>query len=182
MKSFDSKTYLIHGSSLDWALITICDTGKESGLLQITSDYGNWSYQWGSMGSDIRSFLITISDNYLIDKLTMDKPNDRKFFEFDKTITEMKRQIIEMRKDNYITKELARDAYDEVLDLEKNNDYDQQNVDSFSTYILNYCTYLWKVFDYESMPCVCVYSPQIVMFIDRLWSVFKDQLKLEIIV
>lgn len=53
-----------------FAYITLTDFEKGRGLLQIHSDWGTYSYYWGSMGEDdILNFLARTSPSYVHEKL-----------------------------------------------------------------------------------------------------------------
>ncbi len=52
-----------------FAYVTLTDFGENKGLLQIHSDWGTYSYYWGSMGGDIISFLADTSASYVHTKL-----------------------------------------------------------------------------------------------------------------
>lgn len=57
--------------SFGWAVITM---NERIGMLQITSDWGNWSYRWSAPGMPFKEFCIQMErdPDYLIGKLTQD--------------------------------------------------------------------------------------------------------------
>lgn len=50
------------------------DYGDNKGKIIISNTYGyNFSYYWGSMGSNLKDFLLRINEGYFIDKLSTDR-------------------------------------------------------------------------------------------------------------
>ena len=52
-----------------FAYLTFTDFGEGRGLMQIHSDWGAYSYYWGSMGSDIKTFVAGRDAGYIYTKL-----------------------------------------------------------------------------------------------------------------
>ena len=160
-----------------YALITLTDLHENAGSISIDSDYGSWNYMWGSMGSDIRGFLLRTSKDYLINKLTMNNRADRDVFDFEKTIVEMKKAIINYRKEEYIDSELARKAYNEAKELSE--EYTTSH-EAFYNVSQEYES-IQEVFNSDYFPCHTDYSASIKMFMNEVFPVFKDILKKEIV-
>lgn len=57
-----------------WAIVTVLSVRDGFHVLQITSDYGNWSYAWPAPGMTFRQFLISMatSKEYFVGKLCSD--------------------------------------------------------------------------------------------------------------
>ncbi len=90
------------GSWLGMFLVT------HDGAVTTISDYGNYSYWWGSTGmSDIREFLIKISVDYMLGKMAPQSEFDgeaaKKF---------IKEHILDLRRAGDLTKEEAREEWD----------------------------------------------------------------------
>lgn len=66
-KYYEAKVYCKH--SHPFAYMTLTDFGYGKGLLQIHSDWGTYSYYWGSMGCNIKDFLLETSPSYIHQKL-----------------------------------------------------------------------------------------------------------------
>jgi len=176
MKTHESKTYELRNiEHCSYAFITLTDLWENAGMLSIVSDYGSWNYLWGSMGSDIRNFLSHTGVGYLMDKLTYDKRSDAEYFNERKTLHEIKRKIIDYRADDTISKELAREAWDEAVDLFDERTFDTPN--EYATVVMETCNALWKVFDFEDMPLVKEYSPSIKAFFEHVWPIFIEEIK-----
>lgn len=54
-----------------WAVITV---NERIGMLQVSSDWGNWNFRWSAPGMPFKEFLIqmAVDPDYLIGKLTQD--------------------------------------------------------------------------------------------------------------
>jgi len=93
-----------------WAIIFLDSAGCFAAL----SDYGDWSYRWSVLGfaegEDIRKFLLTCDDDYLLRKLGQ----GRKEYDPEGTLESAKSAIIEARRDDRWTKDEARDEWDSL--------------------------------------------------------------------
>jgi hypothetical protein len=83
-----------------WADINI-DYAKESGRLQIASDFGNWQYHWGACGDSFKKFLSQLDKGYLANKF-----GENRHFNIEKTITNIRETVVsefypEIKKENY---------------------------------------------------------------------------------
>lgn len=151
-----------------WADITIDTPGEKRGRIMIASDYGDWQYYWGSVGGGFKDFLCHINIGYVAGKFGADR-------HFDKltTIKSMKKQVIDLRRDNDINSETARNIWQDIESLE---DYDTAQI--FGLMAFN-STYLSETFDCGP-DLVYDYTPQFRKFWETIWPVFIDQLKQEI--
>jgi hypothetical protein len=95
-----------------WADITV-DIGKECVRLQISSDYGDWQNFWGSTGIDPIDFLKKIDIGYAASKFGCGR-----HFNSDKTIVNIKKQIIEYRREDGLSEMVARQYYDDIKEAE----------------------------------------------------------------
>jgi len=59
--------YCVHDHPYAYANVTNFGDGR--GLLQIYSDWGTYSFYWGSMGGTIEAFLSECNDSYVHTKL-----------------------------------------------------------------------------------------------------------------
>lgn len=69
----------------------------EAGCFAVLSDYGDYTYRWGSIGAphrDIRSFVIGCDDSYLLGKLAPEE-----FFDGEKTTDAIRAHIDEQERD-----------------------------------------------------------------------------------
>lgn len=67
-KKTTAEQYRIHTDKYgEYAIITIAE---DIGLLQISSDWGDWSFSWGYPGMPFKEFLTKINKDQLIYKLT----------------------------------------------------------------------------------------------------------------
>jgi hypothetical protein len=105
-----------------WACCTVNDA---TGELTITSDWGNWGHRWNTshIGSPTLTHFIAdrTACDYLACKLV---PGDGRRFSAEKTTAELRRLIIERRRDPWVTrapnvtKEQARELWDALGNLE----------------------------------------------------------------
>ena len=162
---FKSDTYPIDG------YITIADTGVGCGFLSIISTYGSWSYFWGAIGSDIRTFLCKTDTAYLRDKLTYDSKEDRDVLNISKTIKAMKKSIIESRSWGYDAV-LARELYDQTKELEDCY-FDHEFYTEFEAREDLFIYFCGGV----DLPTVTEYSVSINQFFEKVWPKFIETIK-----
>ncbi len=100
--------------SCAWGDITlIC--GDQSVSVMATSDYGSFDHYWSHCGGEPKDFLCGLDFQYTMKKLTNGKlyiPDPSGYRK------EIKENIIEARKENYLTKEQAKTAWDEMLAIQ----------------------------------------------------------------
>lgn len=119
-----------------WAIISI----SEDGVFHAHTDCGDFSYSWNSFGDCFKSFLIDIMSrdpSYLYNKIHSRERAGK--VDVKETINNMKRRIIENRIEgglhpilpNELTREEARNLWDELDDIQKN--YDELSMDAFAT-------------------------------------------------
>ncbi len=171
------KLRQIENSGCSYALITLTDLHENAGTISIESDYGNWSYMWGSMGGNIRRFILRTSEDYLMDKFTYNNHKDRDCFRFDKTIKRIKKEIIQARKEMEIERVEAREMYNEVDDLDSNA---PDNKDAFYMYADSHCPKLFEFYDWESFPIETEYGHSLQSFMKEVLPVFKDIIRKEL--
>jgi hypothetical protein len=91
-----------------WAIIFLDFAGCFAAL----SDYGDWSYRWNSRGfaegEDLRTFLVTCDDDYLMSKLGQ----GRKEYDGAGSFDAAKKAILSARRDGELEQEEAREEWD----------------------------------------------------------------------
>ena len=81
----------------------------------IISLNGNFQYRWRNHGrKSFKHFILELArdSHYFLKKVS-----DRSYFDADETEKLWKQKVIEYRKDDYITKERARELWDDIEDL-----------------------------------------------------------------
>lgn len=151
-----------------WADITISDTGK-FGRIQIASDYGDWQYGWGSFSNGFKQFLCGLDKGYVAGKFGAGN-----HFDFDATIKSLKRTIIDLRKDEYITAEKARSAIYRSCEIEGSG---PMSKDAYASEF--YHSDEFDFFDPCDIPYCTSYEPGFNQFWQELWPVFINALKEE---
>ncbi len=108
-----------------WAIFTINDA---TGEFSVQSDWGNWSYRWNlrGLGKDsmehpsgkpLTHFLATCSGpDYVCNKLFSSQEMNK--FDEQETKREMKKVIIEARREDRIDANRARSLFNELEDLD----------------------------------------------------------------
>lgn len=95
--------------SFCWADITI-RSWKGGGAIDVQSDYGSYSSQWGSTGrDDIREFLVGLDYGYFMGKA---HPSHGYETDWEGTGKEVKRLILEDRRSGGMSAAEARECFD----------------------------------------------------------------------
>jgi hypothetical protein len=112
------ERYSLRGEHGCWATIALRGWERPStsgimhgGEILINSDYGNYAYSWGNMGSTLKWFLVSIDRGYLLDKLAGLSLYE---FDFDASVARVRREIIRERRDRSIDAEEAREAWHQI--------------------------------------------------------------------
>jgi hypothetical protein len=162
------EQYQFRGPHGAWAIITL----DERGIFQAVSDFGSYSYEgWGHRGGEsFKEFLCGLRDcDYFLGKVL---PRGEEF-DWDATVREIRRSILDRRRYGGLGKESARAAWDDVEHLEHNHD-----TTYFVMQMQRDCPALDKhLFDFDgsaaSEHCVKRWPPIARRFFDE---VFRGQL------
>lgn len=107
----ETKTFTISlNKGWDYLKVTH-NTKKNFGWINIMSSYGDYSYIWGAMGkdTDLPTFFTKANSGYLVDKLF---GSERKTFDLDKAISEIKKEVIKDRREGNMDYGMAREIFD----------------------------------------------------------------------
>jgi hypothetical protein len=159
-----------HNTCEGWGdIILIC--GKESVSVMITSDYGSFSHYWSHCGEEPKSFLCSTDFDYTMKKLS----NYNHYVKNpDGYPDEIKQSIIDARKYQNLTKEEAREAWDDMLNTEHSEG------DLFYKELIDHSLFE-KVFgDYDGLPSSEKESPRCRDLWEQVWKPFISQLKQEL--
>jgi ribonucleotide reductase alpha subunit len=113
-KTTSAVTYEFRAKTFGWASCTI---NESTGDLAITSDWGNFAFQWNPrhIGSpSLHAFIGRGSLDYLANKLI---PGSCYVFDEEATTSEFRRLIIEARREGRLERDQARDFWDELGSL-----------------------------------------------------------------
>ncbi|WP_265658556.1 hypothetical protein [Francisella philomiragia] len=165
-----TETYTIKGENCLWAKVNL-DINKESVNVFISSDYGEYSNYWSSCGLEPKKFLSTLNKSYILKKfLTRNELNEP---DWDQRLKSCKQQIIDDRRDQEVDAQIARAAWDELLDLF--DDYNGSEDIYWHTLTNNY--YLSKIFhDWEYIPEETKISHKAELFYSDVWLPFEQVL------
>lgn len=157
-----------------WADIYI-DENKDGtgGALSIRSDYGDWSYYWGSCGETLKEFICRIDNGYLMGKLAR-----RDEFDYDRWKNDAQEKI----KYNLQEKNIDGKKCDELMqDLEDLDQEGFRSEEGLYVYLRETDNKLFSFFgDIESFPRGNDYPIGLKMFIENIWMPFIQELKKEL--
>lgn len=173
-KKSTCERYDIRFGQCGWATITIDENG---GMFNCQSDYGTYAYSWPHHGrKTFKHFLIGLAKDhsYLLGKVSKQNWHD-----YDKTIKQWKKAIIDCRKRRDCSKEDAREVWDFILGLD---DY------SFNPTALELKIYdsdeIYKICDGADIgymfPVEMDYSPQAYAFAKEIMPMLAEILMAEI--
>jgi hypothetical protein len=170
------ERYSVRGDHGVWATIALRDyerpnnTGERlhGGEILINSDFGEYAYSWGNMGSPLKQFLCRIGRNYVIDKFTNGRDTE---FDFDASLAAVKKEIRSMRREREITRAEARDAMDDLPSEDEGKD--------------QFLRELWNMdlFTDGDPPFEFLLErerPQITGFYKHVWTPFVEHLRAEL--
>jgi len=153
-------------TSNGWADITVDGNGSRC-RVSISSDYGKWSYYWGACGSDYKKFLCGLGMDYVSSKFGEDR-----FFCLEETIKHIKNDVLEQRREDYITDKQARLFFDAAVKLEDCSsqsefeyEYSHSDLTDFSD---GYPDLIFRT------------SPLFKKFWETAWKAFTNQLQNEL--
>jgi hypothetical protein len=151
-----------------WAIVFIDD---ETGVVSMQTDWGNYSYRWGSPGGPLKEFLLKCDASYLIGKFAQ---GERDYFDQGETRKECLKRVLEKRRFRWITSSEAREAYDEVKKMDLDSPEAvfytiQDQAPTFYEKVLCECSY--------DLPIIKDYSPRVVGFFREVWPLIKHQLR-----
>jgi len=92
------------------------DQGTGKGKITITCYGKAWTAYWGAMGCDIREFILSADNGYLINKL--DSRIERRVMAYDQTANHARKRILSKRREGEISKDVARAYWSRVEELE----------------------------------------------------------------
>lgn len=163
------EKYTLRWNHGGWAVFTI----DENGLFNCQSDYGDYQYMWPRHGrKSFKHFILELArdSHYLLRKVAKDD-----YFYEDETLEKWKQAIITERKENNITKNQARDLWDEINQIDLSNSYSAQQGIYESRLINEIYEEPWYVFE-----VVTGYEPQARYFAKEIMPMFAEILRKEI--
>lgn len=172
-KSTCEKYTFSFNKGWDWAIFTI----DEHGLFQCHSSYGDYNHYWGSHGGNFKKFLCTINSGYLLDKVAKEDT-----FDFEDYIKDTKKEILEMRREESLTSEQARELWDyfnsDMDNFEYTSSLDLVAYEVVGNKTLNKI-YRGSVYDSRFMPRK-TYSNQALLFAREVYPLFVEELRKEL--
>ncbi len=103
------RRYRLHSTGHEgWAIIVIGSDGYFSAV----SDWGNYAYIWGSMGSAVREFLVDLEPHYFWTKITHGR--EAQVWDEDQVEKNIRERLDEMVTQELLSKDDADYAFDEA--------------------------------------------------------------------
>lgn len=145
-----------------WAVITV----DLSGLLSIHSDYGKWSYWWGSPGMPFKEFLLSCDRSYLLGKLGTE------VLDIDRVQESLRKKLKKALEDGEI-EQYDHDDIDEWIESMDEDDYKAIPYQEllFDRVLGN---------DYCDIPSHMMVEPGLAAFYERIWPLFAAELRREV--
>ena len=181
------EKYTITGrmSGISWSIFTL---DNKTGDISIQSDWGNYSYIWNHRGNEtLKEFLINAGVDYIKDKFSYPSNGGKKYIYAKETLDSWKRDIVGHRRNRESTKEIAKALLECLNEIDL---YGDSNTAYFSMNdMIEKLKYKYDIDFYKDSPwrddykfmerMVIGCSPQLNMFMDKVWPVFIDVLKKE---
>ena len=169
-----TETYTLRGEHGLWAKINL-DCGEKSVNVMISSDYGEFNYYWGSTGYIPKKFLCRLDMHYAMKKL-MGSTQNMYEPDFPSRIKSVNKQIIEARRESEITKDQARNAWNEAIEI---FEYCGNSNDIYYSRFMESDKFNNIFYDWESIPEDDKLKPKVKMFWDNIWLPFTRELRKE---
>lgn len=110
MERYDIRINNENNWRCTWATISI----SEDGFFNAQTDCGNFSYNWNAFGDSFKEFLLEINDGYLYNKIA----RKEELVDGEATVKTLKTEILNERKSINIDEFEAREAWEELEELE----------------------------------------------------------------
>lgn len=153
---------------------------NQVGEISVQSEYGNYAYGWykESRGTDtLKEFLVDTYKNYVRTKFGYDGKND--YFYVDKTISNIKKEILRLRKDKEIDKEQALDCWQEIKHMDSHHKTCQELYGQLDQWAPTTMELIYGNSPYD-VPWVTGTHPQLVAFMDKVWPLFIAEIREEL--
>jgi hypothetical protein len=155
-------------------------TSESTGEVAVSAGQGqNYAYAWPAPGrgkGTLKEFLISAGIDYITDKFSY---GSDKWFNHEESLAQVKRDVIQWRKDLALEKSTARRIWSDIEDRLTD---DSMNVTDWF-YQIQRCEELMNSYgnDPSSVPCVLETRPDLARFMKNVWPAFIEQLKAEIL-
>lgn len=163
------ERYIIRGAGNrrgEWAFIYL---DEEKGTFSAISSFGNYAHIWSHRGGEtLKEFLRDLEFDYFMGKT---RGLERERFDFKATIKGMETFVKDQRRQGALSKEEARDAWDDIEALEYGDSVDLFVADVYDSDAI--CTAYGH--DFEGV-IVNSPDPQCVGFWEAIWPEFLKQL------
>lgn len=168
-----AEVYRFWFEPMGWAFFVLDD---ETGWFGIESDWGNYGHTWPSPGrgkESLKHFVATAGCEYIATKFSYDREREfSKTFDEEGTRSQIKKDIVERRRDRRMEAEEAREVWDalERWGMENENAFHYDMPDEIQTF---YCGDLCELAHYKP-------SARFDFLVGTLLPFFQDVLKKEL--
>ncbi len=118
-KSTIEKLMITGLKNFDAIAVMVESDSPTSGKVTITQFNKAWSYYWSHAGRPIKEFFIKCDDDYLIGKFSPLLEREVEDQDEDALCPVLKKEIIRQRKEDGLTRERARELWDEALTVDR---------------------------------------------------------------
>lgn len=168
-----AECYQVTSNNGYWLASIFLTFGKGSVIVAISSDYGNFAYNWLSCGDNPKAFLASLRFDYAMSKLNGRRPV---IPDPDRYQDEVKERIFEALEEKILTQAEAEQALKEMASIEP----EPGIIDAYFWQLREHPLFD-KVFgDCENLPGAKKQDPLLREFWDFVWVPFCDQLKAEL--
>ena len=168
-----TETYRLRWKEHSWWALFYVDAAH--GALSVQSDFGDFSYRWGSPGQPFKEFLVGLDDGYLKMKLS----RGRDYFYSDESLRRLRGAVdLKLKEDESTTAELRARCGEALDELEECGDTDYA---VFCHLIAD--GPIGRLFEeYEELGGCLVrgFSPQLDQFVEKIWPEFVAVLRREL--
>jgi len=138
-----------------------------------SGEFGSYGYWWTAPGDDQKMFLISLDQQYAMEKLSNYDIYEQDVDEYPKQVKE---QIIDARRQGNLTQEEAREAWDEMLPIME----EYTSAESIRTRLVDHPLFFIVFGDYTGLPYASRMKAEVVGFWDYIWKPFIEELKKEV--
>ena len=145
----------------------------ELGIVHAQTDWGDYCYRWGCIGSDtLEEFLIGL-DRYYIGSKFCGKPKE---LDEDAIKKEIKKDIVKLRREGTLDSDIARECYNACADMDLDCSVDAY----FCTFPSSILDHIYDG-DYMAYPNHKKYTGWQEIFINEIFPTFQHYLKTQVL-
>lgn len=166
-----NATVLTVRDGMDWAEFFVSErppwTQRDnstvySATFACVSSFGVFGFHWSHMGKPFKQFAANIGDDYLLSKIGKRTRSNQKI------VDHVRRRILESRRANSISRQIARDAWDAVETIEIDYSGDAVGLMLYEDGDIASVPIEWSDIETEE------WDTQSVCFVKKMWPKFVE--------